>query len=261
MMTPPQGEGLLEVANLSVAYGRRAFALSEVGLVVPKSGIVALLGANGAGKTTLIRTISGLVGLHGGTRTQGEIAFEGRSIAGLSADRIVRLGMGQVPEGRLVFRNLTVEENLQVGASIVPKAQVRARLEAVYALFPRLAERKGQAAGLMSGGEQQMLALGRALCGSPKILLIDELSLGLAPLIVAAIYEQLGRIRDEFGTALLIVEQNAKLALRIADHAYVLERGEIVLSGPSAEVAGSARVRESYLGQAAMAVDTVTADG
>lgn len=141
-----------------------------------------------------------------------------------------------------------MEENLQVGAAIGPQREVRSRLDSVYDLFPRLAERKTQAAGLMSGGEQQMLALGRALCGAPKILLIDELSLGLAPLIVASIYEQLGRIRTAFGTALLIVEQNARLALRIADHAYVLERGEIVLSGPAAEVAASDRVRESYLG-------------
>ncbi|MYZ46913.1 ABC transporter ATP-binding protein [Rhizobiales bacterium L72] len=246
--TPAADTPLLEVRTLSVAYGRKAVALNAVNLTVPKAGVVALLGANGAGKTTLIRTVSGLIRLHNGAITGGEVLLEGKSIAGLSADRIVRLGMGQVPEGRLVFKNLTVEENLQVGGAILPRATLAERLDAVYDLFPRLAERKDQAAGLMSGGEQQMLALGRALAASPRVLLIDELSLGLAPLIVGAIYQQLKKIREHFGTALLIVEQNARLALGICDYAYVLERGEIVLAGPAELVAASERMHESYLG-------------
>lgn len=239
---------VLEVNDLSVAYGRKAHALSSVSLAVKKGSIVALLGANGAGKSTTIRSISGLIGLHGGTVLGGDVLFDGKSIRGLSADRIVRRGMGQVPEGRLVFNNLTVEENLRVGGAILPRATLPQRLEAVYDLFPRLAERKGQAAGLMSGGEQQMLALGRALAASPRILLIDELSLGLAPLVVKAIYAQLGKIRDAFGTSLLIVEQNARLALQVCDQAYVMERGEIIMQGSAAEVAASTRIREAYLG-------------
>ena len=242
------GDALLEVRDVSVAYGGKAAVLDHVSLSVPKGGMVALLGANGAGKTTLIRTVSGLLGLHGGAVTHGSVTLEGRSIAGLSADRLVRLGMGQVPEGRLIFRNLSVEENLRVGAAIRPRGERQAALDAVYDLFPRLAERRRQAAGLMSGGEQQMIALGRALAASPRILLIDELSLGLAPLIVAAIYDQLRTIREGFGTAMLIVEQNARLALRICDHAHVLDRGRILISGTPAEIAASPQVQESYLG-------------
>ena len=239
---------LLEIKGLSVAYGRRAMALSSVSLEVPAGRIVALLGANGAGKTTLIRAVSGLLGLHGGRITAGYASLDGQPLAGLPADRIVRLGVGQVPEGRLVFKQLSVEENLRVGAAVLPRQAVQERLDAVYSLFPKLLERRHQAAGLMSGGEQQMLALGRALASSPKILLIDELSLGLAPLIVSTIYTQLVAIRESFGTAILIVEQNARLALDIADSACVLERGEIVLSGPAQEVALSDKVRDAYLG-------------
>jgi branched-chain amino acid transport system ATP-binding protein len=244
----PSLEPLLAIRGLGVAYGRKAVALSDIDLVVPAGGIVALLGVNGAGKSTLIRAITGLIGLHGGGITQGTIHLAGQQIAGARADKIVRMGMGQVPEGRLVFKNLTVEENLNVGAAVSPRHLVKDRLDAVYALFPKLLERRNQAAGLMSGGEQQMLALGRALASSPRILLIDELSLGLAPLIVKSIYEQLVKIRDTFGTAILIVEQNARLALNIADTAYVLERGEIVLSGTASDVAASDQVREAYLG-------------
>ncbi len=239
---------LLEVTGLSVAYGRKAVALSQISLAVPAGRIVALLGANGAGKTTFIRAVSGLIGLHGGVITTGEVTLAGARIAGLSADRIVRLGVGQVPEGRLVFKHLSVEENLQVGAAVLPRRAVQAQLDAVYSLFPRLAERRRQPAGLMSGGEQQMLALGRALASAPKILLIDELSLGLAPLIVSAIYAQLVTIRDSLGTAILIVEQNARLALNIADSAYVLEGGEIVLYGTAQEVSANPKVRDIYLG-------------
>ena len=250
MIGAPAGTPLIEVRGLSVVYGSKAVALSGIDLDVPAGKVVALLGANGAGKTTLIRAISGLITRHGGHIIAGSVSLGGQAITGLSADKIVRMGLGQAPEGRLVFKQLTVEENLQVGASVLPMRQVKEKLDAVYALFPRLLERRHQTAGLMSGGEQQMLALGRALASSPRALLIDELSLGLAPLIVRSIYAQLVRIRDDFGTAMLVVEQNARLALEIADTAYVLERGEIVLSGTAAEIKASDKIRESYLGAA-----------
>ena len=238
----------LDLRGLSAAYRGKALALTGVDLAVAAGEIVALLGANGAGKTTLIRAVSGLLGLHGGAIAGGTVQVAGRPVARLSADRIVRLGVGQVPEGRLVFKNLTVAENLAVGAAVLPRAAGLERIEAVYELFPRLRERTRQRAGLMSGGEPQMLALGRALAAAPKGLLIDELSLGLAPLVVRAIYAQLAVIRAKFGTAILVVEQNARLALDICDRAYVLERGEIVLSGTAAEVSASPKMHEAYLG-------------
>jgi branched-chain amino acid transport system ATP-binding protein len=244
-------DALLEVRGLDVSYGAKGLALDGVALSVHPGRIVALLGPNGAGKTTVIRAVSGLLSLHGGRIRSGEVRLAGQAIAGLPADRIVRLGVGQVPEGRLVFKNLTLEENLQVGAATVSRAEGARNIASVYELFPRLAERRGQAAGLMSGGEQQMLALGRALAGGPRLLLIDELSLGLAPLIVRAIYDQLSIIRTQFGTAMLVVEQNARLALTVCDEAYLLDRGAIAVSGPAAEVAASARVHETYLGTGA----------
>ena len=246
-------DAMLEVAGLSVAYARKGLALDDVSLTVPKGGIVALLGANGAGKTTLIRAVTGLLDTHHGRITAGHVRFAGRDVTGLAAHRLVRLGMAQVPEGRLIFKQLTVEENLQVGATILPRGQVGERIEAVYGLFPRLKERQRQAAGWLSGGEQQMLALGRALVGSPTLLLVDELSLGLAPMIVDAIYDQLMSVGETLGTAMLIVEQNAHVALDVAATAYVLERGRIVVSGPSAEVGASEAVTASYLGERAEA--------
>lgn len=241
-------DAALEVKGLSVGYARKGLALEDVSLTVPKGGIVALLGANGAGKTTLIRAVSGLLNLHHGHVTQGSVTLAGQSILGVPSHRLVRLGMGQVPEGRLVFKQLTVEDNLNVGAAVLPRSAVKERMDAVYQLFPRLLERREQAAGWLSGGEQQMLALGRALVASPTLLLVDELSLGLAPLIVKAIYEQLRVVGDTLGTSMLIVEQNARLALEFAQSAYVLDRGRIVLSGASAEVAASETMKESYLG-------------
>ena len=241
-------QSLLEVRGLCVGYARKGLALDDVSLSVPKGSIVALLGANGAGKTTLIRAISGLLELHHGHVRQGSVAFDARSILGLPSHRLVRLGMAQVPEGRLIFKQLTVEENLNVGAAIIARSAVRERMDAVYQLFPKLLERRGQAAGWLSGGEQQMLALGRALVSGPRLLLVDELSLGLAPLIVQSIYKQLRVVGDTLGTAMLVVEQNARLALEFAATAYILDRGRIVLSGTAAEVAASASMQESYLG-------------
>ena len=241
-------DALLEVKGLSAGYARKGLALDDVSLSVPKGEIVALLGANGAGKTTLIRAVTGLLSLHHGHVTQGSVSMAGRPILGLPAHRLVRLGMAQVPEGRLIFKQLSVEDNLNVGAAILPRSAVKERMDAVYALFPRLLERRQQAAGWLSGGEQQMLALGRALVASPSLLLVDELSLGLAPLIVKAIYKQLRVVGETLGTSMLIVEQNARLALEFASTAYILDRGRIVLSGPSAEVAASDAMKESYLG-------------
>ena len=239
---------MLEIQGLSVAYARKGLALQDVSLSVPKGGIVALLGANGAGKTTLIRAVTGLLDLHHGAVTAGDVCFSGQSVLGQPAHRLVRLGMGQVPEGRLVFKHLTVEENLRVGAAILPRRQLQEGLETVYTLFPRLRERRSQAAGWMSGGEQQMLALGRAMIGRPQLLLVDELSLGLAPLIVKEIYRQLRVIGETLGTAMLVVEQNARLALEFAESAYILSGGRIAVSGSAAEVAASPAVQDSYLG-------------
>ncbi|GAC1359666.1 MAG: ABC transporter ATP-binding protein [Variovorax sp.] len=241
-------DNMLEVHGLSVGYARKGLALEDVSLSVPKGSIVALLGANGAGKTTLIRAVTGLLGLHHGHVAQGSVKLAGQDVLGLPSHRLLRLGMAQVPEGRLIFKQLTVEENLNVGAAILPRSAVRERMGAVFELFPRLLERRGQAAGWLSGGEQQMLALGRALVSGPRLLLVDELSLGLAPLIVEAIYKQLRVVGDTLGTSMLIVEQNARLALEFAATAFILDRGRIVLSGPAAQVAASDTMHESYLG-------------
>jgi len=239
---------MLEVSGLSVAYARKGLALEDASLAVPKGSIVALLGANGAGKTTLIRAITGLLTLHGGAVTAGRVDFAGQPALGIPAHRLVRMGMAQVPEGRLVFKQLTVDENLRVGAAILAPSTARERIDAAYKLFPLLLVRRHKMAGWLSGGEQQMLALGRALVAGPRLLLVDELSLGLAPLIVEAIYTQLKVVGDTLGTSMLIVEQNARIALEFAATAYVLERGRIVLSGSAAEVAANDAVRESYLG-------------
>jgi branched-chain amino acid transport system ATP-binding protein len=241
-------DALLEVKGLSVGYARKGLALDDVSLSVPKGSIVALLGANGAGKTTLIRAITGLLDLHHGHMTRGTVTLDGRSIVGLPSHKLVRLGMAQVPEGRLIFKQLSVQDNLNVGAAILPRSAVRERIDAVYELFPKLLERRTQAAGWLSGGEQQMLSLGRALVASPRLLLVDELSLGLAPLIVKAIYKQLRVVTDTLGTSMLVVEQNARLALQFAATAFILDRGRIVLSGSAAEVAASEIMKESYLG-------------
>jgi branched-chain amino acid transport system ATP-binding protein len=241
-------DSVLAVEGLCVSYGRRGLALDKVSLQVPKGGIVALLGANGAGKSTLIRTVTGLLPAHNGRVVQGAVRYEGQVVTGVASHRLVRMGMAQVPEGRLIFKQLTVEENLQVGATAVPRREVAGRMEQIYALFPRLLERRRQAAGWLSGGEQQMLALGRALIGRPRLLLVDELSLGLAPIIVDTIYNRLMSVGETLGTAMLIVEQNAHLALEFAHTAYVLERGRMVVSGPASVVAASSAIAESYLG-------------
>jgi branched-chain amino acid transport system ATP-binding protein len=243
-------ETILDIKSLSVGYARKGLALHDVNLALPRGAIVALLGSNGAGKTTLIRAISGLLDLHHGHVESGSIVMDGVAVLGVPAHKRVRMGMGQVPEGRLIFKNLSVEENLLIGAAILPRNEVKRGLEEMYALFPRLLERRRQAAGWMSGGEQQMIALGRALIGRPKLLLVDELSLGLAPLIVRNIYEQLQMVGATLGTSMLIVEQNATLALGVASFAHVLSRGRIAFSGTAEQAAASDTMKESYLGAA-----------
>jgi len=233
---------LLAVEQLRVTYGRTA-ALQGIDLHVDEGTIVALIGANGAGKTTTMRALSGLL-----RPAAGRIAFDGTDITGMRPHRIAALGMRHVPEGRQIFAELTVAENLAVGAWLEPTAAERARRqEEVLARFPRLRERLGQLAGSMSGGEQQMLALGRALMGAPKLLLLDEPSMGLAPLFVEEIFAIIAGLRRE-GRTILLVEQNASAALEVADYALVLETGRIVLEGPAAEVANDPAVVAAYLG-------------
>jgi len=232
----------LEIDGLEVAYGHTP-AVRGISINVPEGQVVCLIGANGAGKTTTMRAISGLV-----RPRAGRIQFAGRDITGQSAHRIAATGLRQVPEGRQCFAELTVAENLALGAYLVPdRGETARRQESVLARFPRLRERLGQLAGSMSGGEQQMLAIGRALMGAPRLLLLDEPSMGLAPLFVEEIFAIIAALKAE-GTTILLVEQNASAALDIADHAYVLESGRVVLSGPAAEVANNPAVAAAYLG-------------
>ncbi|WP_299106581.1 ABC transporter ATP-binding protein [uncultured Bradyrhizobium sp.] len=234
---------MLEVKNLSVSYGAIA-ALHGVSLSVPKGDIVTLIGGNGAGKTTTLRAISGL------QRAQaGEVIYEGRNITNLPAHEIVQLGLAHVPEGRGTFTNMTVEENLQLGAiSRSDTKAIGSDIERMYEHFPVLKQRYTQQAGTLSGGEQQMLAVARALMLRPRLMLLDEPSFGLAPLIVRDLFRILGKINREEKVTILVVEQNAQLALELADQAYVIETGRIVMSGNAKDIANNEDVRKSYLG-------------
>jgi branched-chain amino acid transport system ATP-binding protein len=246
---------LLEVTDLRVAYGGTILALDDVSFSVPEGGAVALLGANGAGKTTALRAVTGLLRFHGGQVIGGAIRFGGQPILRSDTASLVAAGIGQVLEGRRVFADLTVAENLRVGAFPArarrPQREMRDRLDA---LFPVLAERADQPAGLLSGGEQQMLAIARALMAQPRLLLLDEPSLGLAPRVVAQIGEALREI-NQLGCALLLVEQSTALVLRVTDHAYLLETGRLRAHAPAEALLSDGRVRESYLGTA-MSVST-----
>jgi branched-chain amino acid transport system ATP-binding protein len=232
---------VLDIADLSVAYGQRR-ALDRVSLTVAPGEIVTLLGANGSGKSTMLRAISGLVRPLAGT-----IRWDGRDLGRLPADAIVTSGVGHVPEGRDVFADFTVPENLLVGAHTVAARDVPERLGAAYALFPVLRERRRQRAGTLSGGEQQMLAIARALMARPRLLLLDEPSLGLAPRLMREIFRVVRTINTD-GVAVLLVEQNARAALAVAARGYVLESGRVVASGPSTELALDTRIRAAYLG-------------
>lgn len=233
---------LLEVKNLNAWYGVTQ-ALFDVSFDLKQGGITTILGANGAGKTTTLRSMCQTV------KTSGEVVFLGDRISGLATDKIVRMGMAHVPDGRGTFTDLTVEENLRLGAySRKDKDAVSEDIEGVFEHFPRLKERLYQQAGTLSGGEQQMLAISRALMLRPKLLLLDEPSFGLAPLIVQEIFEIMRNINKTNGVSMLLVEQNASLALNLADHAYLLETGNVVLSGPAEDIRADESVRRTYLG-------------
>jgi branched-chain amino acid transport system ATP-binding protein len=232
---------MLELRGISASYGA-VRALDRVSLTVPAGTIVALLGANGAGKTTTLQCISGVV-----RTTAGQILFEGEDIAGWPIDRIVKRGIVQVPEGREIFPELSVADNLLLGTWLQRKADTAALFERVYDYFPRLKERAQQHAGTLSGGEQQMLMIGRALMARPKLLLLDEPSLGLSPILIEQVFAIVARIHAD-GVPVLLVEQNARMALSVARHGYILENGEIRLQGTAAELADHPDVRAAYLG-------------
>jgi branched-chain amino acid transport system ATP-binding protein len=234
---------MLVLDNISVNYGAIE-ALRGISMRVEQGEVVTLIGANGAGKTTTLRTITGLL-----EPKEGSITFEGDDIGGKPTHKLVARGISMSPEGRGVFANLSVRENLQMGAYLQKnRAQIAADLKKVFEMFPRLKERENQKAGTLSGGEQQMLAMGRALMSRPRLLLLDEPSLGLAPLVVHTIFEAIDSIRSE-GTTILLVEQNAHAALHHSDRAYVLETGEITMEGNSKELANDPRIKEAYLGE------------
>jgi branched-chain amino acid transport system ATP-binding protein len=233
---------VIDLREIDVYYGR-VNALRKVSLEVRQGEIVALIGSNGAGKTTTLRTISGLI-----APRNGEVRLFGKSIRGMGAAQVARLGVGHAPEGRRLFARMTVRENLDMGAyARNDRSGIRTDLERVYTLFPRLRERDSQLAGSLSGGEQQMVAIGRALMSSPKVLLLDEPSLGLAPILVDAIFEVIREINAK-GTTILLIEQNALLALKTAGRGYVLETGSVALSGPAEELIASPDIQRAYLG-------------
>jgi branched-chain amino acid transport system ATP-binding protein len=242
------GIAVLEVSNLEVVYNDVILVLRGLSLVVPDGKIVALLGANGAGKTTTLRAISGLLDIHEGVITKGSITFDGQRLDQMPAAAIVRSGVTQVMEGRRTFADLTVEENLSCGAfTNKDRASVAAARQRVFDLFPRLYERRDQVAGYMSGGEQQMLAIGRALMATPKLLILDEPSLGLAPKLLEQIRDIIVDINQQ-GTSVLLIEQNAMMALSIANYGYIMETGKVVMDGDAAKLRADEDVREFYLG-------------
>lgn len=234
---------LLKVENLNVFYGN-IHAIKDVSIEVNKGEIVTLIGANGAGKTTILQTISGIIPLK-----SGKISYNGKDITKEKAHKINHLGIAQVPEGRRIFTNLTVEDNIEMGAYSVKQsaADKKAEMEKIYKLFPRMGERLYQRAGTLSGGEQQMLAIGRALMSKPDLLLLDEPSMGLSPLFVKEIFDNI-KVLNESGTTILLVEQNAKMALKIADRAYVLETGKLIMEGNAKDLQDDPNVKKAYLG-------------
>ena len=237
-------DALLEVTGLRAGYGPIT-VLHDVAVTVGRGEIVALIGANGAGKTTTLLTVSGVV-----RATAGAVRFDGADITNRPAHEVVRRGLAQSPEGRKIFPRLTVKENLEMGAYTRPdRAEVRAGLDRAYALFPILADRHNQPGGLLSGGQQQMLAIARALMASPRLLLLDEPSLGLAPQVVVQIFDAIKVLNETTGLSVLLVEQNANLALKVARRGYVLETGRVTVEGPAAELATDPRIRAAYLGE------------
>jgi len=236
-------DNLLELRGISAAYGAIQ-ALSNVSLRVPQGAIVALLGSNGAGKSTTLNAISHLI-----NPSKGDVFFDGKSIQNTPSDDIVRRGLVQVPEGREVFKDMSVKENLELGAFLRnSRREIAEDFEKVYAMFPRLKERSEQRASTLSGGEQQMLAIGRALMSRPRMILFDEPSMGLSPLLVAQIFETIKRLNREQGLTILLVEQDVRLALTVASYGYILENGEVTLEGPSDQLINDPAVRRAYLG-------------
>ncbi|MBI3373704.1 MAG: ABC transporter ATP-binding protein [Betaproteobacteria bacterium] len=240
--------GSLEVRNLQVVYGSAIEAIRDVSIEVEPGQIVALLGSNGAGKSTLLKAISGVLGEEEGKIESGVISYDGVDVTARSADEIVRLGLMQVPEGRRLFAPLSVDENLDMGGYIADTRTLAKRRAVVFELFPRLAERRRQISGYLSGGEQQMVAIGRALMAGPDFLALDEPSLGLAPIVIEQIYAVIRRLNRDLGLTVLLVEQNAQRALGIANYGYIIERGRIVFDGTAAQLEKNADVREFYLG-------------
>lgn len=240
---------MLKINNIEVVYSDVILILHGVSMEVGEGQIVTLLGANGAGKTTMLKAISGLLRSQRGEVTGGSIEFNGRRIERMRPDEIVRMGIVQVLEGRRIFQHLTVEENLLAGALVRPNsADVRQDIERVYHHFPRLKDLRHEVSGYLSGGEQQMLVIGRGLMGRPSLMLLDEPSLGLAPLLVEHIFEFIKRINGEEGTSILLVEQNARMALDVADYGYVMENGRVVLDGPAEALRENEDIKEFYLG-------------
>ncbi len=238
---------VLDVNNVEVIYDEVILVLRGLSLTVGEGQIVALLGSNGAGKTTTLKAITGLLPSEDGEITDGHISYRGETITHRDPAAIVRMGLALVMEGRRVFEHLSVNENLLAGAFTNQEGK-QEHLDLVYGYFPALADRRQQAAGYLSGGEQQMLAIGRALMARPHFLMLDEPSLGLAPLLVAEIFEIIKRLNEDLGTTVLLVEQNARMALALSDHGFIMEQGRIVLEGPAAELADNADVQEFYLG-------------
>ncbi len=239
---------MLKLKNINTYYGK-VHALKNVSIHLSEKEIVALIGANGAGKSTILNTLSGIT-----PSKSGSIDFRGESVAGLAPDRIVKIGISQVPEGRQVFKGLSVADNLELGAYLrlcagEGKEAIRRDTRHIFELFPRLEERRKQMAGTLSGGEQQMLAIGRALMAKPKLLLLDEPSMGLAPLVVQEIFAVIERLRVQEGTTILLVEQNAKAALKMADRGYVLETGKVIIEGNASDLLENPEVQRAYLGK------------
>jgi branched-chain amino acid transport system ATP-binding protein len=240
---------MLKVNNIDVIYSKSILVLRGVSLAIEKGTIVTVLGANGAGKSTTLKTISGLLKVEEGEVTAGSIEFEGKRIDREAPEEIVKLGIVQVLEGRMIFQHLTTEENILVGAHLRnDRNQIKKDLDRVYGYFPRLLELRNRVMGYLSGGEQQMVVIGRALMANPKLMMLDEPSLGLAPLMVWEISRVIGRIKSEEETTLLLVEQNIEVALSLADHGYVMENGKIVLEGSAEELRDNEDVKEFYMG-------------
>lgn len=245
---PPGAPPLLSIHNIQVVYGGSIEAVRDVSLEVHAGTTVALLGSNGAGKSTVLKAISAVLDAEDGEVTKGSVMLDGHSIETWASDRIVAKGLVQVPEGRRLFASLTVEENLTVGAHLQPRGSLVEAREYAYELFPRLADRRFQVAGYLSGGEQQMVAIARALMSRPRILALDEPSLGLAPRVVAEIFQAIDGLRSRSGLTILLVEQNATRALAVADYAYIMENGRVVMDGKPEALKKNADVREFYLG-------------